>query len=396
MSRININKQLELSAASRSVIVTDVNGRSIFEGHDVALVADLDIDDWPLIDGATVIDANNDYLLLKSATENQVVKIPVSAIVGLVGGGGGSLYSFENGITESGGVVKIGGSLTGDTLITGNGFSFSILPRNFTVGTDADMLLQTRNAGTMDLLASGDLLIQGSGAMRIISNTDGIIEVGSFNDTIRISDVYDLAVTAPDATSGAKSVMVWTGNGSDAGPGFEPYVAGGGGGGSGDGVVLLWQDIAVDAAVAERFLVRCTDPTGVTLTKPSATEFLVTVPTGVEVTDLAIHLSAGNNPGTDVYVRIDFQGNGYDGLPREVYGTEDTVSLPSVRVANKALADMAGAVSRSNYIKYGVTQGSGALEVRMTGVQPLELYLVNFNQANSAGNGAAIITISDL
>ena len=159
---------------------------------------------------------------------------------------------------------------------------------------------------------------------------------------------------------------------------------------------FTWENITVDPLVAFTFLVRCTNPLGVTLTKGAVNEFVITIPNGVDVTDVCIHLSAVNNPGSDVFLQFDFQGNNSKNLPRETNLDTDTVILPSVRVANKQLAALFPPVSRTNYIRYGVTQGAGVLEVRLTDFSPLELWLVNFNQAGAAGNAEAIIHVSNL
>lgn len=280
----------------------------------------------------------------------------------------GDLFTAVGGLTRSTNAFRLGGIQDQNVLISGAGFNFTLNGQNSVAMTAVTDIVLT--SALIQLLAAD-------------------VELGTSGATVRVADNYDLPSGAPSTTAGEKNIMVWTGDGGGgATPAFESLNAG--------ASAFAWEDISVDPGVAEGFMVRCTDPTGITLTKPSPTEFLVTVPTGIDITDVAIHLSAVHNPGSDLFFQVDFQGNSSKGVAREAYQDLDSLTLPTVKVANKQLAETAGLVSRTNYIQYGRTQGSGVLEVRLTGLAPLELYLINFNQANAAGNAECMLTVSDL
>lgn len=278
------------------------------------------------------------------------------------------LFTAVGGLTRSTNAFRLGGTQDQAVTIVGAGF-------NFTLNGQAVIAMTAITSMTL------------TAPILTLSSAD--VRVGSTGATVRIADRYNMPSSAPSSTSGARRIIVWTGDGSTTSAAFEAFPD--------DAVAFDWQDITVDPDDAEKLLVRCTDPTGIVLTRPAPTDFLITVPTGIDITDIVLHFTAANNPGSDIYVQFDFQGTNSKGNARTVYQSLDTLNLPTIEVANKQLpAAASDTISRTNFVRYGKTTGSGVIERRITGLDPLEIYVVNFNQGNAAGNAEAILKIGNL
>jgi hypothetical protein len=68
-------------------------------------------------------------------------------ISGITGGGGGS-YTFSNGLVNNGGIVNLGGSLTANTTILGEGFSLILEDIDFQIKKDDGTSAYYYNAGS--------------------------------------------------------------------------------------------------------------------------------------------------------------------------------------------------------------------------------------------------------
>lgn len=132
----------------------------------------------------------------------------------------------------------------------------------------------------------------------------------------------------------------------------------------------------------------CADGTGVTFARTSSTEGTFTVPSGVVLFGGTIHHTSGQNPGTNYYVQFSLGGT------RDTNNDKDDLNPPFFWVGNKTLPDAAGSISRSNYVKYGVTVNTPNLEQRVTGVGPLEIQLLNVNNSNAGGASGLLIGFS--
>lgn len=126
----------------------------------------------------------------------------------------------------------------------------------------------------------------------------------------------------------------------------------------------------------------------VTFARTSATEGTFTIPDGVYLLSASIHHTAVQNPGQTYYIQFDFQGT------RNTNTTISNLLIPDIRVANKFPAVLnSNTVDRSNVIPYNKTINTANLDLSVTGLDPLEIKLDNYNSATSSGTEDSLIQI---
>jgi hypothetical protein len=143
-------------------------------------------------------------LVFNETTSELFIGDGVTVLSSLTPINGGGTYTFDNGLTESGGTVKLGGTLTQHTEVDGN-FSYTIgnnTPLNFfniNVGdsnfseTTKIVLSQTANAVRYDNDAtsvSNILSVSDSGTTILSTNSDGTLinTLSIYNNPINISN----------------------------------------------------------------------------------------------------------------------------------------------------------------------------------------------------------------
>lgn len=267
------------------------------------------------------------------------------------------------GLTRIGNTIRLGGTQDQNVTITGAGFDFSLTGQGVINFIPTTSLTITSPTTTIDSAS---------------------VSVGADGAGVRISDRYDLEDDAPPSTLGQQSVMVWTGNGASAAPGWANLPTGGGSG-------LSWYELSIVGGIATAAQAKASNNT-ITITKPAADTFLFTIPDGVDVDVLQLWIDAANNPGSLAKFRFDFQGNQASGLAR--IGTSDTnLILPHFIVGNNALPTLNGSITSTYYIRYASTEGVANAEYRITNRSPLEVTIENFNQNNVGGNDETVVKI---
>lgn len=127
---------------------------------------------------------------------------------------------------------------------------------------------------------------------------------------------------------------------------------------------------------------------GVTFTRSTGTEGLFEIPDGIEVTSCYIHHTSAQNPGTVYYVQFDFQGT------RLLNNDLATLAVPYVTVLNKIVSENnSNIISRSSPVNYAQTSGSINMELKITGLDPLEIQINNYNDSRVGGSGGTMICI---
>ena len=139
----------------------------------------------------------------------------------LIAGGGGTSYTFANGLTESGGAVVLGGTLTGNTNIDGNATTYSLSISNlttFSADSNGQITLTSDNSNILLTSANGSLNL-GSVSGHIFTDAGG--EGGlkyaadySSNFTSRslvdqgfvLSEIYKTAASGLPSTTGAGDI----------------------------------------------------------------------------------------------------------------------------------------------------------------------------------------------
>lgn len=386
MSRIKISKQLERASAPRYIVVSNSSGDLVFEGHAVAIAADANISLFDLLMSA--VDGANDYLVLYSAAENKTVKISVNGLLALAGGGG-AVYTFKDGVTESGGTVRLGGTQEGNVAITGDGNDFALVGQGDIAFVAANqILIQNTSTGDFTLQSGGDMEVFAGGDLYLRGDT---LYVGDGGQLVRISDVYTLPNAAPSSASGVKQIIVATGNGTGAGLAWENKPTGGGGAAASS----LWYELSVDTVnVAERCFVKATDITGMTFTKTAPNIWTLNVPDEVDVDVLQFYLTTAQNPGGTMKVRFNYAGNRSDGSPRVVNVDYKSAILPDWEIGNRAGSETGGTISDTYPILYSKRTGTGFPTAELTGFSPLELTIKNFNTTNGAGNAQTVTKVT--
>jgi len=135
-------------------------------------------------------------------------------------------------------------------------------------------------------------------------------------------------------------------------------------------------------------IVWATDP-GVTFARTSSTEGTFSIPDSVILLSGTVHHTAAQNPGTVYYLRFSFAGTRVS--------NNDLLDInppKSVRVLNKFAATLSGVVNRTTPIDYSKTINSPNLDLKVSGLAPLEIQLNNYNDANVGGSNDTIIIFS--
>jgi hypothetical protein len=263
-----------------------------------------------------------------------------------------------NGLTRVGNAVRLGGTQDSDTLITGAGNSFAL-------------------AGHSDLLLQPNISAVINTPTTVIQSAN--VQVGDTAGTVNISNRYDMANVAPGA---GKKVQTWT----DGTPAFEDYGAAGGG--------LIWREVTVDGDIFLAGQAKCNTASGIVFSKPGADTVLVTIPDRVDLGAVQIWIAAKDNPGNNAKFQFDFQGVNSDGSPR-LSSMVTNVILPDVTVGNAQLIFVSPSdITPSSPILYNKTTGAGTKELRLVGINPLTVEVVNFNQNNTGGNGETVTKIT--
>ena len=131
-------------------------------------------------------------------------------------------------------------------------------------------------------------------------------------------------------------------------------------------------------------IVVATDP-GVTFTRTSSTEGTFSIPDSVQLISGVIHHTAAQNPGSVYYLQFNFAGT------RVSNNDLLDVRAPFVNVQNKFAATLSGVVNRTTPIEYAKTVNSPNLDLKISGLSPLEITLNNYNDANVGGSNDTII-----
>ncbi len=124
-----------------------------------------------------VADSITDTLTLAAGSNISITTDASNDIITIAASDSDTTYTFTNGLTESGGTAKLGGTLTENTTLTTDTFAFIVDSLNFdgtTIGltSDTDLLslssgaLTVNGTGTFtgDLTASADLIVSGRGS----------------------------------------------------------------------------------------------------------------------------------------------------------------------------------------------------------------------------------------
>lgn len=176
MSRIKIQKQLELSSAARSVIVTNSLGQPIYQFHGDALVEDLDITLFDALVAA--LDPANDYVVMYSSGDNKSVKVPVSSFLGSAGGTRWRSITVDSAIAQ-----KVQAKSTAASIVVTNPASDTYLT-TIPDGVDMDAvqiwLAAKDNPGST---AKFQFDFQGTQA-------DGSARLGTSDDSVIVPDVF--------------------------------------------------------------------------------------------------------------------------------------------------------------------------------------------------------------
>lgn len=138
---------------------------------------------------------------------------------GIGGGGGGS--------PDGNGIYSGSGTLPSDIVVTGSGFDFGFSGLgDFAAFGSGQAVIQM--TGQAEFRGDGGVTIRGDGVngdLVVIGSDNDAVELGNTNSTIQVNGRYQLETSnSPNAGSGLKSSLIWTGNGTTADAAFETAV----------------------------------------------------------------------------------------------------------------------------------------------------------------------------
>lgn len=99
-----------------------------------------------------------------------------------------SNVSAENGLTYSGGILKLGGALTENTSITGNLWQLYMNPKSFTVDTGSGDINLYANTGDVNMTSTGDTNIGGDGSLYFTTYTGASLYADAGDVNININN----------------------------------------------------------------------------------------------------------------------------------------------------------------------------------------------------------------
>lgn len=318
--------------------------------------------------------------------------------------------TVSNGLTKTGSSVVLGGALTGTTSITGadlyelnisaiNQFSLTkgintviFKPAQFftQIATASDKISQIDMAGaqvnlvvshfgfplrkfridsagyTMDNLLyknSGSIMLWDSATQRMTQLPASYFKTVSTGATLTGSGTpaSPLGLAQQSASSG--QVLQW--NGSAWVPGtvtasLSTYSAGSG------------------------CIVTATGP-GITFVRTTTSEWVINIPTAVELLSFEIYSTSGQNPGASAYLNFNYSGT----RPYNNNTDGSDANPPILKGVN--LSANGTAITRSNEQPYDLTTGATNLIFKLSAVGSADLEVKVENYTTVLGSGASLL-----
>ena len=309
----------------------------------------------------------------------------------------------RNGTSLVSGFVELGGSLIQNTMISGAGFDFKIQnagagefsANSLVVGAATSLGL---SGATLSAIFSGAALLQ-SGSTNTIRGTTSvvldspIIQLGSISPApeVSVGNLYSFPSAAPSLPAdGDKKIMQWR---NDGGTVVEEFVTPATSG-SGGGTPQVWYDITPADANIRKVLVLAS-ASGVTFSRNSASEWAFDIPDGVDLYSGSVFMEDSGNPGSQLYVQFEFNGNAADGNARVMNTSIDNVKPPQARVINMSVEGFAGP-TRLLPAAFNRLAGSALLEENITaapgiaGATYLEVSYSNYSSNAAAGSARSM------
>ena len=310
-----------------------------------------------------------------------------------------SILGARNGLTLTD-YVELGGTLIQATTIAGAGFNFRI--QNAGIGEFAANSLILGSAtsvglsgATLSAIFTGAGLVQAdvltlTGSTSAVVNSP-VVTLGTPTPVVSIGNLYSFASAAPSIpVDGDKQIMQWR---NDAGTPVVEFidtpVPGTGG-----GTTASWYDISPGGPF-RRVQVRASGP-GITFTQDSSNEWAFDIPDGVDLYSGSVFAETAANPGSNLYVKFTFNGNGPDGAARVANTSLDNLRPPQSRAINMSVEGFSGP-TRLLPAAFNRLAGSSLLEENITaapgiaGAGYLEIGYGNYSSNQAAGNGASML-----
>ncbi len=309
----------------------------------------------------------------------------------------------RNGLSLVSGFVEMGGALIKNTLVSAAGYNFQI--QNAGAGEFSASTLVFGAATSLSLsgatlsgIFSGATLLQSGGINTIRGTTSvvldaPVVQLGSLSPApeVSVGNLYSFPSAAPSLpVDGDKKIMQWR---NDAGVVVEEFVDPPSPG-SGSGTSQLWYDIT-PAGVAFRKVLVLASGDGVTFTQNASNEWAFYIPDGVDLYSGSVFAETSGNPGSQLYVQFEFDGNAADGNPRLANTEIDNIKPPQARVVNMA-AESLGGPTRLLPAAYNRLAGSALLEENITaapgvaGADYIEIGYSNYSSNAAAGTGRSL------
>lgn len=319
--------------------------------------------------------------------------------------------TVSNGLTKTGSSVVLGGALTGNTSITGadlyelnisaiNQFSLTkginsliFKPKQFftQVATASDKISQIdMNNAQVNLVVShfGFLLkkfmIDSSGysILNLPYKSGGSLLLwdSTTNKLTQLPASYFKTVS-----TGA----TLTGTGTPASPlGIAQQSAT-------SGQVLQWNGSAwVPATIASGSLstysagsgcIVTATGTGITFVRTTTSEWVINIPSGVELLSFEIYSTSGQNPGASAYLNFNYSGT----RPYNNNTDGSDANPPIMKGVN--LSANGTAITRSNEQPYDLTTGATNLIFKLSAVGSADLEVKIENYTTVLGSGASLL-----
>lgn len=246
--------------------------------------------------------------------------------------------------------------------------------------TDATTVTWNVNSGNYALLtiAANRVLAAPtntvSGELYVINVTaSGADRTITFNSVYKASDGSDMgAIVIPSGLSRSYAFQ--------AGPGVLHQI------GSNAAPVSSGSQTTYDAG--DGMIVTATD-VGITFARTTATEWTVTIPSGVDIISGQIYSTTAQNPGANCYIAFNF--GGARPFNNNTAGTDARPPKHMWGVNMAGNGDGATAISRVNPQGYAVTTGATNLLPRVTAVGSADIEIEIQNYTTALGAGASIV-----